>query len=107
MAAYTETSVAEGIGGGCAVVVRSYQMDNEFAIRDIAYVKKSAQKGILEQVAIKEIIINPNGVLVYKDTFNALHGEDDLITESEAIALAQQFVETTIDGLIENDPCDL
>jgi len=107
MATHTETSVAEGIGGGCAVVTHTHAIDNEFNVRDIAYVKKSAQKGILEQVAIKRIIINSNGSLVYEDTFNALHGANDLIVEAEAVALAIEFVEGDIESLIASDPCDL
>ncbi|RKZ35928.1 MAG: hypothetical protein DRQ41_15225 [Gammaproteobacteria bacterium] len=107
MAIYTETSTVEGIGGGCAIVTHIHSIASEFNIRDIAYVKKSVQKGILEQVAIKEIVINPNGSLIYKDTFNALHGANDLVGEPEAVELATEFVEDSIDSLIANDPCDL
>lgn len=73
-----------------------------FAIGDTCFLKFRAIKGKLEKIVIKEIRVvandYTNGIvkIMYLDTFNALYGELDLITEKEAILLAKQYYEYQI-----------
>lgn len=69
----------------------------EFKPRDVAWIKKKAEQGLLRKVAIKNLYIKGNGsmyfIVVYKDTYNSFWNEGDLIDEATAIDLATAYWE--------------
>lgn len=89
---------------GCAGISKSRNILVNFLVGDIAYVKPSAKKGILEKVRIKKIIMN-NGYLIYKDNINAYYNYDELISYYDALIYAQNYYEdkkTKLLQLIDN-----
>lgn len=56
-----------------------------FEINDILCIKSKAEKGILEKISIKRILLNVNPV--YVDTFNSLWNESELISEVDALEI--------------------
>lgn len=87
-----------GSGGfsfqGCAVYTKQFNISATFQVGDIAYVCHKARRGCLEIIAIKSILLVQSGsgdFLLYKDTFNWLHNENDVCTQSEAMAFAAAY----------------
>jgi hypothetical protein len=69
---------------------------------DTLFLRYRAEKGKLEKIVIKEIKIvsnyeiNGRTVFMYKDTFNSLYGDGDLVNEYQALQLAKQYYEKQI-----------
>ena len=66
----------------------------------ILYVKYRAEQGVIERIAIKKLLLNNvqdnYAVPIYKDTFNRLWNEDDLILEDEARQIAVTYLEKVL-----------
>ena len=76
-----------------------YVRNTAFAVRDQAWLKYRAIKGILEWIVIKKIRLvdfsyRGDGLIVilYVDTFNALYNEDDLISYADAVILVNNYL---------------
>lgn len=104
MAIISETGSSGMITGGCALITYCKTYVTLFGPGDIVYNINKAQRGVLEKVVIKrQRVLNKErtgGVfeVMYIDTFNALWNEWDLVSHSQAIALATDYYE----GLLED-----
>lgn len=82
-----------------------------FQANDTAYVKDSARRGILEKVVVKEILLTKNSftfnqyLVKYKDTFNRLYIEGDLVDEYNALVLIEAYLERKQADL-DAQPCN-
>ena len=71
-------------------------MDQEIQLSD-EEVKFQTEKGIIERIAIKRVLLNSgpktfNKIIpIYQDTLNSLYNENELILEADARALALQY----------------
>jgi hypothetical protein len=87
---------------GCTVINLYVNLTYKFKVRDVCFLKFKAVKGKLEKIVIKEVRVVSNDYIygtvrfMYIDTFNAIYGEEDLVTEKEAIILAKQYYEYQI-----------
>ena len=82
---------------GCVCPTRQIYVYYKWRENSYAYLKYKAEKGVMERIAIKKVIIHQSPktayaeVVLYQDTLNSLYNESDLITEEEAKYLAQVF----------------
>lgn len=77
---------------GASAFCYSQQINLKFGIGDIAFIKARAQKGKLEKICIKRVFVKTyQDVPLYKDTFNAVYFEPELVSHEEAISLALIF----------------
>lgn len=82
---------------GCAVTKKITYIQYKYGENSIVYVKYKAEKGIIERIAIKRVLLNSgpktfNKIIpIYEDTLNSLYNEDDLILEEDAKALALAY----------------
>jgi len=98
MATYIITPVSGVKVNGCAEVTHIKTFYTAFGENDFAFVRKKALRGILEEVVIKELLIDRlNSIVTYKDTWNGLWNEDELIPEADAIDLAITYYEWVIE----------
>ena len=87
---------------GCTVINLYVNLTYRFKVGDVCFLKFKAVKGKLEKIVIKEVRVVSNDYIygavrfMYIDTFNAIYGEEDLVTEKEAIPLAKQYYEYQI-----------
>lgn len=70
-----------------------------FSIRDQAWLRFKAEKGILESIIIKKIKLidfttrgTGLAIVMYVDTFNAIYNEWDLIYYETAVALVESYL---------------
>jgi hypothetical protein len=82
---------------GCAEASRSIYIAYKWGEGSILFERAKAERGIYALVAIKRVIIN-NGVktygqpvALYQDTLNTLWNEDELVTQDEAMSLANEY----------------
>lgn len=79
--------------GGCASYKVTIFYSSLYAVGDIVFEKKKAQKGILRKHCIKEVQINSvQETPKYMDTFNAFFGQAELVTYDEAIVLIRAAI---------------
>ena len=95
---------------GCNDVFRIENIPLKFGVGDIAFVKKKANRGVLERVAIRAIKSNldtpfPTQLIVFFDTLNGRWLEADLLSHQEAIDAATAFLEGQIDALGNLEVC--
>lgn len=68
-----------------------------FTVNSVVYLQYKAVKGILEKVAIKEVMsysgLKTGGqiVSIYKDTLNSLYNEEELCTYQEALDFVEAY----------------
>jgi len=109
VATYTITPDGGAEGNGCAVASRVRTFTYEFTENDFAFVQKKALKGLLEEVAIKEVQIGNDAYgqdyITYQDTWNSLWNEDELVAETDAIDLAVAYWNSYIAQLENLDLC--
>jgi hypothetical protein len=97
--------------GGCAGVRVAKYIATSFKANDNAYVLDSALKGIIEKVVVKEVILTKNGftynqyLVKYKDTYNRLYIEGDLLDEYNALLLIEAYLERRQADLDAHPPC--
>jgi hypothetical protein len=83
----------------CSLIRYIQQVYTKYFARDILYNIHAARKGKLEKIVLKERLVSnfkrTYGRLnvVYKDTYNGLWNESDLIEYADAYALAQAYFE--------------
>jgi hypothetical protein len=93
---------------GCVCPTKQIYLYYKWSENSFAYLKYKAQKGVMERIAIKRVIINKNArtayadVVLYQDTLNSLYNESDLITEDEAKYLAQIYWLTQLEEYQRN-----
>lgn len=103
-----------GSGGllfkGCGSYRQTYYYYSYFGEGDVAYIKERARYGILEKVVIKKVIFTKDEgtynqlVVKYKDTFNALHSNLELVDELTALEMIQ-FYYLYLDALGKTTRC--
>jgi hypothetical protein len=104
MAIFSNTGNGGTKVSGCALITYCKTYLTLYAPGDITYNIHKAKRGVLEKAVIKRHkIINANktgGIfqVMYVDTLNGLWNEWDLISHSQAIALATAYYE----GLLED-----
>ncbi len=82
---------------GCARTNYTLFYDYKFVAGDIAYIKSKALKGKLEKIAIKKTIVHKNAAtlnqieIIYQDTFNSVHEEDQIVDYATALSLVQAY----------------
>lgn len=97
--------------GGCRLTGLAHYILTMFQANDTAYVKDSARRGILEKVVVKEILLTKNSftfnqyLVKYKDTFNRLYIEGDLVDEYNALVLIEAYLERKQADL-DAQPCN-
>lgn len=85
--------------GGCAIVEKYAFVEYKWGEGSVLYVKSKAEKGVIERVVIKRVILNSNAktflkiIPIYQDTLNSLWNENDLIIECDATTLATSYWE--------------
>jgi hypothetical protein len=71
------------------------QFATKFGVRDSAWSKKRALRGVLDEIVVKRVeVVGSSGVVpvyLYVDTFNSLWREDMLLTHAEAMSLATDY----------------
>ena len=85
---------------GEAIIVGN-DIQFKYAIGSVLYDCCEARKGILEKVAIKEVMLNPSyGAIVplYVDTFNAFHNEGDLCEQAERRYFSRSLLRRSYPG---------
>lgn len=93
-------SDSNGLGGliyvsGCSRIERRIFAIYKWGERSVVFLKYKAEKGILEKIAIKEVLLNFKFGFykpVYMDTLNSLYNEEELINEQQARMLAQAYI---------------
>lgn len=97
----------EGSGGvevyNCATVGNAYYISTRYGPGDIAFSIFAANKGILEKVCIKTVALNCTARAcarsgagcfpLYKDKYNSVWLDENLVTQAEAIVLAQAYID--------------
>lgn len=82
---------------GCAITKKITYINYKYGENSIVYLKYKAEKGIIERIAIKRVLLNSgpktyNQIIpIYQDTLNSLYNEDELILEADAKALALAY----------------
>jgi hypothetical protein len=95
----------------CSPVRYIQQVYTKYFPRDILYNIHAARKGKMEKIVIKERLFanikKTYGRLnvVYRDTFNALWNESDLIEYTEAYNLADAYFQKKIAQASELEDC--
>lgn len=92
-----------GSGGaetlGCAEVSMKVYYVYPYGEGSIVFLRYKAERGVLEKIAIKRVLIRQNAktggavLFLYQDTLNALFNESDLCTQEEAVAIATAYYE--------------
>lgn len=106
MAIYDELGIVDFTAGGHASVTYRDNIITLYGPGDVVYNVHKAKLGVIEKIVVKYPKIVKNAktygkvVVLYKDTFNALWNESDLIVKAEAVALATAYYE---DLLVELD----
>lgn len=91
---YNETMSGGAVVNSCASIFTSHIYTTLYGIGDALYSAPKARRGVLEKIVIKQIVpikaslVGGMFVVMYKDTFNGLWNEDELITLDDAKALA-------------------
>jgi len=96
----------EAVGGvevySCAPTSKSIFLSTAYGPGDIAFSKFAALKGKVEKVCIKSVALNcVNGnstfgvgcYPLYKDKYNSLWMDENLLNQDQAIALAQVYID--------------
>lgn len=108
---YNETVSGGLIVGGCATITRTEIIVSAFGAGDVLYNINKAKKGVLEKVVIKSYMLAKHSltqgvrVFVYKDTFNALWNEWELVPYATALALAESYYTNLLAQLDELNEC--
>lgn len=86
----------------------------KFAVRESAWNKKKAARGVLEEVVIKRIEVipirstNDNLYVLYIDTYNSHWNDDMLVSHAEAVTLATDYylrrIANANAALVEQNP---
>jgi hypothetical protein len=87
---------------GCGNPSKTYNVLYRFAERSIVYLCYKAQKGILEAIWIKSVIlVNKGGIYIpiYKDNLNAVYMEDELCTQTDAVNAATAYLQGQINAI--------
>ena len=105
--AFTRSYTYEGSGGvevyNCATVGNAYFISTRYGPGDIAFSIFAAKKGVLEKVCIKTVALNcitracarsgAGCFPLYKDKYNSVWLDENLVTQAEAIDLAQAYID--------------
>jgi hypothetical protein len=92
---------------GCVCPIKNIYILTQWAINSYAFLKYKAQRGIMEKISIKKVIVTNKKIgsvqiVLYQDTLNSLYNESDLITEEEAKYLAQVYWLTQLEQYQRN-----
>jgi hypothetical protein len=104
---FSRSFTYEGTGGvevfNCSIVGSAYFVTTKYGPGDIAFSIIAARKGVLEKVCIKTVALNcitracaragAGCFPLYKDKYNSVWFDEDLVTQAEAIVLAQAYID--------------
>lgn len=99
MADYHYTGTGGARVSGCADTQSIKYISVSFRIGDSVYVYDSARRGFLERVVIKEVTAIRNRstynqyLVRYKDTWNRIYFEGDLVDEFDALTTIKEYLE--------------
>jgi hypothetical protein len=96
--------------GGCSDYKSWAYVYWRYAINSIVFSKPAALKGKYEVVAIKEVVFTPqsnmcracNYTPMYKDSYNALWDEQELVPYSEAVDIIDNYYLRMMDAIQKN-----
>jgi len=101
----TATFHVTGTGTCCAIGQTAYAISYRWAIGSILFSCAKANKGVLEMVVIKNIMLNNTKfgqiVPIYVDTYNWYWNEEELCIESVARANAISYLQEQQDLLLQ------
>ena len=89
---------------GCGLYRKKLNVYYKWAEGSILFSKQKAMKGRLEEIYIKTVLLNRsyNQIIpIYKDSYNSLWNEEDLVEESDAISLIQDFIDLERDKITQ------
>jgi hypothetical protein len=76
----------------------------KWGVNQTLYIKAKAEKGILERIVIKQVLLNTAyEIPVYKDTYNSLWSEEELILKAEADYLVSLYTPVVQEQSFETD----
>lgn len=81
---------------GCGLYRKKINVYYKWAEGSILFSKEKAQKGRLEEIYIKTVLLNRsfNTIIpIYKDSYNSLWNEEDLVDANEAVLLIQEYID--------------
>lgn len=81
---------------GCARVERRIFVNYKWGERSVVFLKYKAEKGVMEKIAVKKVILNfklGSYTPVYMDNLNSLYNEEELINEEQAKTLVQLYID--------------
>ena len=93
---YDETGSGGCLVHGCAILSDLLPFVLQFKVGDTAFLLSSALKGKLEPIAVRSVVYREDGVVLWTDSFNALFGDGDLITQAQAQAYAVAYEQQRI-----------
>lgn len=85
--------------GGTALIEATEHYKVKFSAGNAAYVRRKAYRGCMDKIWIKEALLVKNSktynqaIWLYKDTFNGLHNEYDLLNYQEALDISTIYIE--------------
>jgi hypothetical protein len=78
---------------GCTSICKAKYILYKFLEGSVVYICEEAQKGILETITIKKVLLNgPRHKVIYVDTYNAIWEENELCDEAVAVAAAEDYL---------------
>jgi hypothetical protein len=93
---YVHSNSGFVVVSGCARIERRIFVNYRWGERSVVFLKYKAEKGIMEKIAVKKVILNfklGSYTPVYMDTLNSLYNEEELINEEQAKTLVQLYID--------------
>lgn len=84
---------------GCFKYRILWPFSHKYNVGDVVYYLPKAEKGKLEKIVIKKVhVVRSAGtvgkpIFMYKDNYNSIYNEYDLVWEGEAILIARTYYE--------------
>jgi glycerol-3-phosphate responsive antiterminator len=111
MSIFNETGLGGALMAGCATSTIIHTTHTTYGQGDTAYNIDKAKVGVLEKVVVKKQRVIQNSkthgkaLVLYVDTFNGLWNEHDLVSFTEAQALAIDYLQGCLSDLEPIDTC--
>lgn len=89
---------------GCGLYRKKINVYYKWAEHSILFSKEKAKKGKLEEIYIKTVLLNRsyNQIIpIYKDSYNSLWNEEDLVDANEAVVLIQEYIDLEREHIVD------